>query len=314
MKKKVLIFGIGGFVGSYLTNEFINNGYEVYGSDIVLDESIKQKVQFVKADLLDSEEIKKIILEIQPSHIINLAAISNVSSSWKIPQQTIAVNVNGTLNILEASRCCNILPRILLIGSSEEYKSSEFPMDETFELNANNPYGVSKVTQEKISEIYRRQYDMKIYYTRAFNHTGIGQKDTFVIPSFCKQVAEIQKKSDTGIIKVGNLSAKRDFSNVKDVVRAYRMIIESEDCSIIYNVGSGIAISLDEILTFIISLSRKIINVEIDQDKFRPIDTPVICCNNSKIIKQLGWKPEIDIFETTKEIYEYYLGNDEENL
>lgn len=300
---KVLIFGIAGFVGSYLTKEFQNAGYQVFGSDIC-DEIKTENIEYIKADLLDYESVSSVIGRLEPDMIVNLAAVSSVGLSWRIPQTTVSVNVVGALNILESARQLETLPKVMFIGSSEEYETSDKPIDERVNLNANNPYGISKVTQERFAELYRERYGMQIYCVRPFNHTGIGQKDSFVLPSFCKQAAEIEKSGQPGVIKVGNLSARRDFSHVKDIVRAYRMILESDNCRTIYNVGSGTAYGLDEMLEFIISLCQQKITVEVDPDRFRPVDTPVICCDNSMIKNQLGWSPEFTIFDALKELFE----------
>ncbi len=304
--KKALIFGISGFVGDYLAKELINNGYEVTGSD-VSDFNGMSDIDFFKADLLNAEEITNLVLKIKPEVIFNLAAISSVGLSWKIPQATMSVNITGALNIMEAARSCETAPRIMLVGSSEEYAPSDSPISESSALDSNNPYGISKLTQEKFAEIYRQRYGMKIYCVRPFNHTGVGQKETFVLPSFCKQAAEIEKSGKDGVIRVGNLEAKRDFSDVRDIVRAYRMIIESDDCSKVYNIGSGNAYSLREMLDYIISLGSRKITVEIDPERFRPVDTPYICCDNSLIKDSLGWKPEFEIFDTLKAMVENFL-------
>lgn len=304
---RVLIFGISGFVGKYLADEFIDYDYEVYGSDMVRPENLRKEVTFLCGDLLNSKKLQKMVFDIEPDIIINLAAISSVGASWNIPQTTVSVNVVGALNILEASRQCQKHPKVLFVGSSEEYDECDKPIDEEVSLNANNPYGISKVAQERFAYIYRQRYGMKVYCVRPFNHTGVGQKETFVLPSFCRQVAEIEKSGQPGTIKVGNLSAKRDFSSVKDIVRAYRMILEHDDCEAIYNVGSGKAYGIDEILDYIISLSTQEIKIEVDSERFRPVDTPVICCNHNKITEELGWIPQYSIFDTVKEMYEYYL-------
>lgn len=309
---KVLIFGIAGFVGSYLTKEFQNAGYQVFGSDIC-DEIKTENIEYIKADLLDYESVSSVIGRLEPDMIVNLAAVSSVGLSWRIPQTTVSVNVVGALNILESARQLETLPKVMFIGSSEEYETSDKPIDERVNLNANNPYGISKVTQERFAELYRERYGMQIYCVRPFNHTGIGQKDSFVLPSFCKQAAEIEKSGQPGVIKVGNLSARRDFSHVKDIVRAYRMILESDNCRTIYNVGSGTAYGLDEMLEFIISLCQQKITVEVDPDRFRPVDTPVICCDNSMIKNQLGWSPEFTIFDALKELFEDLKNNGEED-
>ena len=307
--KKVFIFGIGGFAGSYLAQEFIDNGYVVAGSDKVKSESLNKLVDFVEADLLNAENIEKIVSEKKPDMIINLAAISSVGASWGIPQITMSVNVIGALNIMEAARKIDNRPKVMFIGSSEEYAVSDKPMNEQTILNANNPYGISKMAQEKFAEVYRERYGMQIYCVRPFNHTGIGQRDSFVLPSFCKQAAVIERSGKPGTIKVGNLAAERDFSDVRDIVRAYRMIIENSDCTRIYNVGSGKAYKLSELLNYIVSLSKQKITVEIDPERFRPVDTQVICCNHELISKELGWKPKYSIFDTLKGMFDSYLCN-----
>ena len=305
--KKVLIFGVSGFVGSYLTREFLDNGYTVIGTDKIRNTMLPDEVDFYETDLMNGDEVEKLVSEINPDVIVNLAAISSVGASWSIPQTTMMVNVVGALNIMEAARKKEFKPRILFVGSSEEYVISDKPMNEGTLLNASNPYGISKVTQEQFAKLYREQYGLKIYCVRPFNHTGVGQRDSFVLPSFCKQVAEIEKSGKNGKIKVGNLKVKRDFSHVKDVVRAYRMIVESDNCNQIYNVGSGEAHSLEDMLTYIIGLSNQNIEIEIDQSRIRPTDQPIICCDYSLIKKELGWKPRYDVFDALKEMFEYYL-------
>ena len=308
---RVLIFGAGGFVGSYLCKEFLNNGYKVSGTDKGEGSALPSEVDFYKTDLMQADEVEKLIGQIQPDIIVNLAAISSVGASWNMPQATMAINVIGALNIMEAARKSEQKPRILFVGSSEEYVISENPLDENTQLNANNPYGISKVTQEQFAKLYREQYELKIYCVRPFNHTGIGQRDSFVLPSFCKQVAEIDKSGKDGKIQVGNLKVKRDFSHVKDVVRAYRMIVESDNCNQIYNVGSGNAYSLEDMLTYIIGLSNQHIEIEVDQNRIRPTDQPVICCDRSLIGKELGWKPQYNVYDALREMYESYRNGGE---
>lgn len=309
--KKVLIFGVSGFVGRYLAEEFLSNDYLVIGSDQKKNLSLPNDVTFISADILNEQAINEIIKNVYPDIIVNLAAISSVGASWGIPQTTVTVNVIGALNILEATRKVNPNCKVLFIGSSEEYVISKYPMSEDRELDATNPYGISKVTQEQFAKMYRDYYKMRVYCVRAFNHTGIGQKDSFVLPSWCKQVAEIDKSGKPGTIKVGNLSVQRDFSHVKDIVRAYRMVVESDDCSVVYNIGSGKAYRLEEMLEYIIGLCNQKVSVEIDKDRFRPSDQPVICCDHSLITNQLGWEPRFTVFDALKELFEMFKGNEE---
>ena len=304
--EKVLIFGVGGFVGSYLSREFIEHGYAVIGTDKTRSSILPSEVGFYESDLLETEAVEGLVNKIQPDIIVNLAAISSVGASWSIPQTTMQVNVVGALNIMEAARKSEKKPKILFVGSSEEYVISDVPMNEDRQLNASNPYGISKVTQEQFAKLYREQYGLKIYCVRPFNHTGVGQRDSFVLPSFCKQVAEIEKSGEPGVMKVGNLKVKRDFSHVKDIVRAYRLIVESDNCELIYNVGSGNAYSLEEMLRYIVSLSSQEIKVEIDQSRFRPTDQPVICCDYNLIKTELGWEPQYTVFDALKEMFENY--------
>lgn len=301
--KKVLITGAGGFVGSYLIKEFKDNGYDIIACDINKKDSIDKEVTYYDMDILNEEVVKEVLKETMPDYLINLAAISSVGLSWKIPQKTIEVNTIGTLNILEAVKenCPNC--KVMLIGSSEEYEQKEEPLKEEDTVNANNPYGISKIAAENFAKMYKQRYNMKIVCTRSFNHTGIGQTDTFAIPSFCKQVAEIEKSGKDGKIYVGNLSAFRDISDVKDVVKTYRMLLENETEDLIYNVGSGKAYKIEELLEYIISLSNQKIEIIIDEEKYRKIDTPYICCNNSKTAKYFDGT---DIKDTIKAMYDNF--------
>ncbi|SCY73132.1 GDP-mannose 4,6-dehydratase [Butyrivibrio sp. INlla14] len=304
--KKALIFGMGGFVGKYMADELMQSGYEVYACSR-FDKHDNVYDGWYNCDLNNSEQVKNVIAEVGPTHIINLAGQSNVGISWRIPKLTIETNVCGAINIIEAVHECDLDSSILMIGSSEEYDASDKALSENSKINASNPYGISKMMLGLFCEIYRKRYGLKLHYVRTFNHTGIGQNDNFVIPSWCKQVASITKSGKPGCMYVGNLDIVRDFSNVKDIVRAYRMIIESKDCSITYNVGSGNQVSLKEILNHVVSLSDQQISVQIDSKLLRPIENPYICCDSSLIRDRLGWKPQYNIFETVEEIYQYYM-------
>lgn len=305
--KKVLIFGAGGFVGKYLCEEMIHHGYLVEASDVHRTEAILDAVGFFPCNILDAEQVEALLIDRQPDYIVNLAAISSVGTSWKMPAMTMNVNVTGALNILEAARKLTHSPEILFIGSSEEYTASAEAISEKTELNANNPYGISKMAQEKFVELYRLRYGLKIHYVRSFNHTGVGQRDSFVLPSFCRQTAEIESTGKPGTIHVGNINVQRDFSDVRDIVRAYRMILESNQDKTIYNVGSGKAYRLKDLLQYIISLSSQKITIVVDEDKYRPVDTTLVLCDCHKIQEELGWEPQYVIQDTLKEMYQFYL-------
>lgn len=303
--KKVLIIGANGFVGGYLIKEYLNNGYEVIAADMADVFRYEYSAKYEKINILDKDMIDTILKKYMPDYIINLAAISSVGLSWKMPQNTMNVNIIGTINILDSIKENVPNAKILLIGSSEEYIQKQEPLKEEDLLDANNPYGISKIAAENVAKMYLEKYGLNIVCTRSFNHTGVGQADNFAIPSFCKQVAEIEKSKAPGKIYVGNLSAYRDISDVRDVVKVYRCLLEEEK-DLIYNVGSGKTYKMEDLLNYIISLSSQKIEVIVDKEKFRSVDTPYICCDNSKTAKYFDGT---DIKDTIKEMYEYYARN-----
>ena len=273
---KVVIVGASGFVGGYLAREL-----EAAGHSTV-------KVDLPEVNLLDAKQVEALVESAKPDAVVNLAAISSVGASWKCPADTISVNVNGTINLLEAVRKHAPQAKTLLIGSAEEYAIPEgnAPLKETDPLEASNPYGISKIAQENFAQLYRKKYGMKIVCTRSFNHTGVGQTATFALPSFVKQVAEIHKSGKPGKIFVGNLSAFRDFSDVEDVVHVYRMLLENENEYDTYNVGSGIAHKIEDLLKNVILKSTPVeIEIVVDPAKVRPVETPYLCADNSRIKK-----------------------------
>ena len=273
---KVVIVGAAGFVGKYLIREL-----EAAGHSTV-------KVDLPEVNLLDANQVDALIERAKPDAVVNLAAISSVGASWKCPADTISVNVNGTLNLLEAIRKHAPQAKTLLIGSAEEYAIPEGKkaLKETDPLEASNPYGISKIAQENFAQLYRKKYGMKIVCTRSFNHTGVGQTTTFALPSFVKQVAEIHKTGKPGRILVGNLSAWRDFSDVEDVVHVYRMLLEDENEYDTYNVGSGIAHKIEDLLKDVILKFTPVdIEIVVDPEKVRPVETPYLCADNCRIKK-----------------------------
>ncbi len=287
--KKTLVIGAAGFVGKYLARELKEHGHEVFAADIP------------ELNILNVESLENKFQETVFDCVVNLAAISSVGASWKDPIATMEVNVRGTLNILNAVQkyCPNA--KVLLVGSAEEYAPKNTPLKETDRLEASNPYGISKIAQENFAELYRKKYGMRVVCTRSFNHTGIGQNTNFVLPSFVKQVAEIEKTKQPGKIMVGNVSVSRDFSDVRDVVHTYRMLLEKDSEHFIFNVGSGKAYQLSELLDYIVSLATVPVEVRVDPEKFRPVDIPYLCADNSRI--QDIW-PGTDIKQTIKGMFE----------
>lgn len=304
MKGTILIFGANGFVGPYLAREFVQHGYEVMGSDRSEGAPSESASRHFTADLLDGERIADVIRTASPDLIVNLAAISSVGLSWKFPQQTMQVNIVGSMNILEGAKHLETPPKVLLVGSSEEYAPSAEPLSEHSKTNATNPYGISKATQEMMADLYSERFGIPVYKVRAFNHTGVGQSPTFVLPSWCEQIAKIQRSGKRGSISVGNTEVVRDFSDVRDVVRAYRLLLESDRSNEVFNIGSGIPRKLGDLLQFITSFCDKEVAIDVNPDLFRPADNPFVVCDNSKMKSELAWEPKIDVKDTLAEMYE----------
>lgn len=292
---QTVVIGAKGFVGGYLIKELESAGHKVTAVDIP------------EVNLLDREGIDTLLEKANPDYVVNLAAISSVGASWKDPVSTIQVNVVGTLNLLEsiAKHCPKA--KTLLIGSAEEYAQKDSPLNESCDREASNPYGISKIAQENFAELYRKKNGMEIVCTRSFNHTGVGQRTSFALPSFVQQVAAIEKSGKPGVIKVGNLSAWRDFSDVRDVVHVYRMLLENKTEFDIYNVGSGIAHKVGDLLNTIIAFASVKIDVEQAPEKMRPVDMPYQCCDNSRIVK-LGYWNGTKIEETLKWMFDHECG------
>lgn len=307
---KALIIGGGGFVGPYLVEHLAKD----LGCEVTVTKTEREVLSFSDAtienlDILDVEQIVSLLQKIRPDYIFHLAAQSSVSVSWKNPGLTIDVNIKGSVNVLDAVRKLDYKPRVLLIGSGEEYghiREGECPIVEDNALRPGNIYAATKSCQNMIGRIYSEAYGMDVMMVRAFNHIGPNQTPLFVVADFCKQVAEIEKGLREPIMYVGNLSAKRDFTDVRDVVKAYGLLVQKGQKGETYNVGRGNAISIRELLDKILALSTKSIEVKVDTEKLRPVDVPIIEPDVTKINGATGWVPEISLDTTLKETLEYW--------
>lgn len=304
---KSLIIGGAGFAGGYLINELSASGHKVCATCLT-NEKINQECIVRNLDITDKNAVYQIIEEFSPDCIYHLAAQSSVSLSWKNPQLTTEINVIGAINVLEAVKNFKNI-RLVLIGSGEEYgfiRENACPLRESEPLNPGNIYAATKACQEMIGKIYSRAYKMDIISVRAFNHSGAGQSDIFVISDFCRQIAEIEKNIRKPEISVGNLSAMRDFTDVRDVVRAYRLLAEKGISGKIYNVGRGKAVSIQYILDTALSFTDRNISVVRDPKKMRASDIPIIEPDVSEIFRDTGWKAEISMEQTIRDTLGYW--------
>ena len=308
--KKVLITGAGGFVGKYLSKIYADkNEYEVYGTvrneaDCVTDGCIKIVLDLKKQELVD-----EIIKTIKPDIVVHLAAQSSVKLAWEDPIETMYTNVIGTMFLLDSLKKYDNDAKIVLVGSSEEYGSAvkkDPYINEESSCVPENIYAISKYTQGRIGRLYAKTYGMDIVMTRSFNHTGPMQSPTFVVSDFCRQVAMIEKGLQENVIRVGNLSAYRDFTDVRDIAYAYYLLSINGKRGEVYNVASGMTLQIEQILNKIVSMSDTQIIVEIDPNKFRPTEVPKICPDITKIKEDTGWEPKIDIDDTIEDVLNYW--------
>ena len=308
--KKALIIGAAGFVGNYLIDHIQKNCiWSIVVTKMPQEKIEKTGIEIRDLNILEPERIKELLEDVRPDYIFHLAAQSSVGLSWKNPGLTVDVNIKGSLNVLDAIRDLDYQPRVLLIGSGEEYgyvKPGEVPIPEDNVLRPGNVYAATKACQNMLGKIYSQAYGMDVMMVRAFNHVGPSQAPLFVVADFCKQAAEIEKGLREPVIHVGNLSARRDFSDVRDVVRAYTLLMEHGAAGETYNVGSGKAIAIREILDIILAQAKVPIEVQVDQARLRPVDVPVNEADVSKLEACTGWKREIPLEQTIGETLEYW--------
>jgi len=314
---RVLVTGVAGFVGSHLVEYLLRKeDVQIYGVDrpnVRKDNisNLMNKFDYTEIELTDMTSVQGVIRDIIPDKIFHLAAQSFVPNSWKAPAETLSSNILGELNLFEALRLEDIRPVIQIAGSSEEYGlvfPKETPIKETNPFRPLSTYGVSKIAQEMLGYQYYKSYNFKTVLTRAFNHTGPRRGEQFVTSNFAKQIADIEKGKQPPVIKVGNLEAKRDFTDVRDMVKAYWLASEKCDYGMPYNVCSGVAGSIKEILDILLSYStmKDKITIEEDPERMRPSDVPILQGDCTKFKEYTGWKPSILFTDTLKDLLEYW--------
>jgi len=312
---KVLITGITGFAGSHLADYCLERGgVDVHGivrwrSRTENIEHLYGKITLHECDLRDAGSTRDVIERVRPEYIFHLAAQSFVPTSWRAPSESLSTNVLGELNIFEAVRKIGLGCRIQLACSSEEYGmvyENEVPIKEDNPLRPLSPYGVSKVGQDLLGYQYFMSYGMDIVRTRGFNHTGPRRGPVFVCSDFAKQIVDIERGQREPVIHVGNLDAKRDFTDVRDIVRAYYLSLEKGKAGEVYNICREKNWTIREILDMLVGLSNVEIKVEVDPDRLRPSDVPILLGDCSKFRNDTGWKPEIPFEKTLSDIIEFW--------
>jgi len=311
---KVLITGITGFAGSHLAEFLLSKKYEVHGIDRWRSKTenidgFKDKIVLHECDIKDYHSVKKAIESVMPEKIFHLAAQSFVPTSWNAPSETITTNVIGELNIFEAVKELKINPWIQIACSSEEYGmvyENEVPIKETNPLRPLSPYGVSKVAQDLLGYQYHQSHNLNIVRTRAFNHEGPRRGDVFVTSNFAKQIAEIEKKKKPPVLYVGNLDARRDYTDVRDIVRAYWLATEKCAAGEVYNICSGRDWKIKDMLNYLLSLSKIKVEVKQEPGRMRPSDVQILLGDGTKFMKKTGWEPEIPFEKTLEDTLNYW--------
>lgn len=309
---RALITGITGFAGGHLAQILIDRGDEVFG--VARDEGfslnhLTKRVDTVIKDLQDMQVVNHLLEEVKPDAIYHLAGQAFVPTAWDNPWDTIENNVRPQLNILQAMIKQKSKARLLVVASNEVYgvvPLDKLPVNEDTLMRPDNPYGVSKVAQDTLALQYHLSHGIDVLRVRAFNHIGPRQSPFFVASSFAKQIAEIEVGLHKPVLRVGNLEAQRDFTDVVDVMRGYALLVEKGQPGEAYNVGTGRAYSIQYLLDTLLSYTDTPIDIQQDPDRMRPSDVPIIYADNSKLQAQTGWEPTYKFEDSLMRVLNYW--------
>lgn len=299
---KVLVTGANGFVGNHLVKELADNGYEVIGigGSQGAEQANPAISSYLQLDLTKPEEAQKIDFT-GVEFVIHLAGLAAVGPSFDNPYLYVSTNAGIEINLFEAALAQNVFPRFLVISSGSLYDpKAPLPLNEQSRVVPNSPYAVSKIGQEQMGHYYNGR-GFEVMVARPFNHIGPGQNLGFIVPDLTKQVIDVEKGQATEVL-VGNLEAKRDYTDVRDIARAYRLIIEKGKAGETYNICSGRSLSGQEILDLILSTAGSSVTVTQDPARMRPADTPDIYGSHDKLTTDTGWEPTIDIKTTISDV------------
>jgi len=310
---KALITGVGGFVGSHLASYLVEKaGLDVWGLDLVEGRAAALRPRItlhVGNVLMDLAALKDLFAAAQPDLVFHLAAQAFVPSSWKDPWATLENNIRGQLNVLLAAIAMEKPPRILVVGSADEYGivlPEELPISETNPLRPNSPYAVSKVAQDMLGYQYYASHKLPVVRVRPFNHIGPGQSAAFVTADFAKQIAEVEAGLREPVMRVGNLGARRDFSDVRDIIHGYYLALSEGEPGEVYNLGAERSYSIRQVLDGLLALSETRVAVEQDPKRLRPSDVPEILADCTRFRSRTGWRAEIPLERSLEDILNYW--------
>jgi GDP-4-dehydro-6-deoxy-D-mannose reductase len=320
---RVLITGITGFAGSHLAEYLLAEQPEVevhgtyrWRSRMENIRGVVDRIHLHETDLRDGAAVHTVLARVRPETIFHLAAQSFVPSSWTAPAETLSTNINGQVHLFEAIRVLQLDPVVQIACSSEEYglvHKDEVPITEDNPLRPLSPYAVSKVAQDLLGYQYFQSYGLKVVRTRGFNHTGPRRGEVFVSSNFARQLAEIEAGVREPVIHVGNLDAVRDFTDVRDMVRAYWLAATRGKPGEAYNIASGRGITIRELLDTLVGLSSSQPEVRVDPTRLRPSDVETLLGDASKFRADTGWEPRIPLQQTLADLLDYWrerIGSD----
>lgn len=311
---RVLITGCSGFLASHLLKRLLSEERnKIFGITEVPGFTYPD-VEVFQVDIRRRDDIAQMLEIIRPDVTFHLAAVANVGFAWKNPELTYDVNFMGTSNLLEALQASAPDSRLLLMSSAEVYLPADgTPFRESSPIAPQNPYALSKMAMEMLGQLYGRVFGMKAFTVRAFNFTGPGQEQKFVAADFASQVARIERGEMAPVIRVGNLDARRDFSDVRDVARCVQVIAAGAEAGEVFNVCSGRTYSIRRILDILLAQARVAIRVEVDPTRFRPLDNPVLSGDATRMRQRFGLAPEIPFEQTLLDLLDHWRGKASEN-
>ena len=309
MPGPLLVTGATGFAGSHLVDQLVERESRViawgHAGGRSLPDTRDGRVKWSSIDLLDVDEVTRALGAAAPSAIFHCAGVADVHTAWRASTAALRVNVIGTHNLLEAVRHCGLDSPVLITSSALVYRASDTAIDEQAVIAPSTPYGISKLAQELAA---LRASSCPVFVARAFNHAGPRQADAYVTSSFARQIADIEAGRRGPVLHVGNLEARRDITDVRDTVRAYRLLIERGEPGKPYNVCSGRAYRISELLDMLVASARVRIDIETDPARLRPSDTPMLLGSPGRLLADTGWRPQIPIERTLADLLDYWRG------
>lgn len=313
---RALITGVTGFAGSHLADYLLSEQPEIevagtYRWRSPMDNivGIRERIGLWETDLRDYSSVQRTLDAFRPDLVFHLAAQSYVPASWTGPAETLMTNILGQTYLFEAVRNLDLDPIIQIAGSSEEYglvRTDETPITEENRLRPLSPYAVSKVAQDYLGYQYVQSYRLRVVRTRAFNHTGPRRGEVFVASNFARQLARIEAGLAAPVIRVGNLEAVRDFTDVRDIVRGYYLAATAGEVGEVYNLCSGVGVTIRSLLDTLVRLSGLEIEIEADPTRMRPSDVEILIGDSTKFRERTGWEPRIPLEQTLSDLLDYW--------